>query len=137
MARIPTSVFQCSASTSAGLPALLSMSWFNLYRVLMSTFVIIGRIHFSHTLSQCPHISQSACRTHTSMPSHSLHKRPTLGAHTTPTLERVQTSMSPQERKLISSTSLWTSIAIVERFSTHVHKNARTSCSASTHRLSA
>lgn len=63
VARIATSVFWCSGSKSTCLPALLSMSWFNLLRVLMSTFVIIGRIHFSHTLSQCPHICQSDCHT--------------------------------------------------------------------------
>lgn len=56
VARIATSVFQCSADTSGGFPALLSMSWFNLHRVLMRTLVIRGRIHFSHTLSVCPHI---------------------------------------------------------------------------------
>ena len=68
VACIATSVFQCFVSTSVGFPALLSMSWFSLQRVLMKTFVIIGRIHFSHTLSQCPHISQSICQTRTSHP---------------------------------------------------------------------
>ena len=61
-ARIATSVFQCSGSTSADLPALLSMSEFNLQQVLMKTFVMMGRIHFSHTLSHCPHIVQSGCQ---------------------------------------------------------------------------
>ena len=69
VARMATSVFQCSASTSGGFPALLSMSWFSLHRVLMRTFVIIGLIHFSHTFSVCPHISQSVCQVvHTSHP---------------------------------------------------------------------
>ena len=62
VARIAISVFQCSRSTSAGLPALLSMSEFNLQWVLMRTFVMMGRIHFSHILSHCPHIVQSRCQ---------------------------------------------------------------------------
>lgn len=55
-----------------GLPTLASMNWLNLQWLLIRNFIMIGCIHFSHTLSESPHICQSTCHTQSSISSHTI-----------------------------------------------------------------